>query len=319
MTGAFVEIDVLPRRAATATPVAAARPSPARRLLRALPPYLFLLPALGCLAVWTYRPLAAAVNLSFFSWNLLPTTPKEPVGLDNYRRLLELPDLWHALWLTAAMTLALLLFTVALPTVVALWTSAIRGRGRAVYRAMIFAPVLVPPVAGAAVWQWMLDPTSGAVDRLIGHPINWIHEPGPAQIAIVVITGWHLLGFAVLVVSAGLAGIDDEYTAAAMLDRASRWQTTRWITLPLLSPTLVFLALMTVLMSGQLTFPLIDTLTQGGPDSATTNVYYLLWEWGFQNFDAGFAASAGLLFFVAFGVVAVGLVRLSDRLTFHDN
>jgi multiple sugar transport system permease protein len=217
------------------------------------------------------------------------------------------------------MTLALLLFTVVLPTVVALLSREVRGRGRAAYRALIFAPMLVPPVAGAAVWQWMLDPSSGAVARLLGHPINWIHEAGPAQLAIVVITGWHLLGFAALVVTSGLAGIDDEYTAAATLDRASRWQITRWITLPLLSPTLVFLALMTILLSGQLTFPLIDTLTQGGPGTSTTNVYYLLWVYGFQNFDSGFAAAAGLTFFVVFGLVALLLVRLSNRLTFHDN
>ncbi|WP_018636965.1 carbohydrate ABC transporter permease [Parafrankia elaeagni] len=316
MTGTFVEVAAVPRRRAVVT---AQRPSLARRAARALPPYLFLLPAVGALVVWTYRPLGAALNLSFFSWNLLPTTPREYVGLDNYQRLLDLPDLRNALWLTVAMTGALLVFTVVLPTVVALWTSVIGSRGRAVYSALIFAPVLVPPVAGAALWQWMLDPRSGAVDRVIGHPINWIHEVRPAQIAIVVITGWHLLGFAVLVVAAGLSGIDDEYRAAALLDRASRWQITRWIVLPLLSPTLVFLALMTILMSGQLTFPLIDTLTQGGPNSQTTNVYYLLWEYGFQNFDTGFASAAGLLFFAVFGLVAIALIRLSDRLTFHDS
>lgn len=297
----------------------AARPPLPLRIWRAAPPYLFLLPALGCLVVWIYRPLAGALSLSFYSWNLLPTTPKQPVGLANYRRIVTLPDLWHSLLVTVLMTLALMVFTVVLPTVVALRTREVRGRARAVYRALVFAPYLVPPVAGAAVWLYLLDPRSGVVDRLLGSQINWIHESLPAQAAIVVITGWHLMGFAVLVVTAGLAGIDDEYTAAATLDRASRWQITRWITVPLLSPTLVFLTLMTILLSGLLTFPVIDALTQGGPSSATTNVYYLLWEYGFQTFDTGLASAAGLLFFVAFGVVALGLVRLADRLTFHDS
>jgi len=299
--------------------VRAARPPLPLRIWRAAPPYLFLLPALGCLVVWIYRPLAGALSLSFYSWNLLPTTPKQPVGLANYRRIVTLPDLWHSLLVTVLMTLALMVFTVVLPTVVALRTREVRGRARAVYRALVFAPYLVPPVAGAAVWLYLLDPRSGVVDRLLGSQINWIHESLPAQAAIVVITGWHLMGFAVLVVTAGLAGIDDEYTAAATLDRASRWQITRWITVPLLSPTLVFLTLMTILLSGLLTFPVIDALTQGGPSSATTNVYYLLWEYGFQTFDTGLASAAGLLFFVAFGVVALGLVRLADRLTFHDS
>jgi multiple sugar transport system permease protein len=299
--------------------VRAARPPLGLRIWRAAPPYLFLLPALGCLVVWIYRPLAGALSLSFYSWNLLPTTPKQPVGLANYRQVLTLPDMWHALGVTVLMTLALLVFTVVLPTVVALRTRDVRGRARGFYRALVFAPYLVPPVAGAAVWLYLLDPRGGIVDRLLGSQINWIHESLPAQAAIVVITGWHLLGFAVLAVTAGLAGIDDEYTAAATLDRASRWQITRWITVPLLSPTLVFLTLMTILLSGLLTFPVIDALTQGGPGNATTNIYYLLWEYGFQTFDVGLAAAAGLLFFVAFGVVALVLVRLADRLTFHDS
>ncbi len=303
----------------TPTPVSAARPSPTRRVLRALPPFLYLTPGLGCLAVWTYRPLVEAAQLSFYSWNLVPSRPKIPVGLDNYRHVLQLPELWHSLWLTAATIACLLPFTVVLPTIVALLTRRVRGRLRVGYRTLVFAPVLVPPVASAAMWVWLLDPRHGLVDRLLGRPVNWLHERGPAQLAVVGITGWHLLGFAVLVVTAGLAAINDEYAAAAQLDGATRWQITRWITLPLLSPTLVLLTLMTVLLAGQLTFPLIDALTQGGPDNATTNVYYLLWEYGFKSFDAGLAAAAGMAFFLCFGLVAVFLVWLFERLSVHDD
>ncbi|WP_239334358.1 carbohydrate ABC transporter permease [Frankia sp. CiP3] len=297
----------------------AARPSIARRVRRALPPFLYLTPGLGCLAVWTYRPLAEAAQLSFYSWNLLPSRPKVPVGLDNYADVLQLPQLRSSLWLTVTTIVCLLPFSVVLPTIVALLTQQVRGRANAVYRALVFAPVLVAPVASAAIWEWLLDPRHGGVDRLLGSPVNWLHERGPAQLAVIVITGWHLLGFAVLVVAAGLAGINDDYSAAAQLDGATRRQITYWITLPLLSPTLVLLALMTVLLSGQLTFPLIDTLTQGGPGDATTNVYYLLWEYGFKSFDAGLAAAAGLVFFLGFGMVAGCLVWLFEKLSFHDN
>ncbi|KLL12164.1 carbohydrate ABC transporter permease [Protofrankia coriariae] len=314
----FVELAPL---AAPAEHVAvdAARPPVARRVLRALPPFLYLAPGLGCLIVWTYRPLVEAVQLSFYQWNLLPTRPKVPVGLDNYQQVVQLPELRHSLWLTVATIVFLLPFSVLLPTIISLLTRRIHGRAGGAYRALVFAPVLVPPVASAAMWMWLLDPRHGLVDRMIGNPVNWLHERGPAQLAIIGITGWHLLGFAVLVVTAGLANINDEYSAAAQLDGATRRQITRWIILPLLSPTLVLLTLMTVLLSGQLTFPLIDALTQGGPDDATTNAYYLLWEYCFKSFNAGLASAAGLAFFLAFGLVALFLVWLFEKLSFHDN
>ncbi|PPK64103.1 sugar ABC transporter permease [Actinokineospora auranticolor] len=315
--GAFVEVELVRPRVVAAGP--AARPVWWRRLLRALPPYLYLTPALVLLVVWTYRPLAQTFQLSFHSWNLLPTSPITEVGFDNYTRLLDTPDLGAALWRTLVVILGMLPFTLVIPVLVGLLSRRVRGRAGAVYRAMVFAPMLVAPVAGAAVWQWLLDPTAGVVDKVVGSPINWLHEAGPAQIAIIVITGWHIVGFAVLVVSAGLTGINPDYAAAAGVDGASRAQVTRWITLPLLSPTMAFLVLMTVLLSAQWTFPLIDTLTQGGPSGSTTNIYYLLWDYGFHSYDAGLGAAAGVLFFVGFVVLASGLVLLSDRLSHHDD
>ncbi|WP_254878358.1 carbohydrate ABC transporter permease [Streptomyces sp. NA04227] len=306
-------------RPRTAAAVPAARPARWRRVCRAAPPYLYLAPALTMLVVWTYQPLAQTVELSFHSWNLLPTSPMREVGTANYERLLTTPDMGASVWRTVLVILGLLPFTVVVPVVVALLSRRVKGRAGAAYRAMVFAPMLVAPVAGAAVWQWLLDPGSGAVNSVLGTRINWLHESGPAQLAIIVITGWHIVGFAVLVVSAGLTGINPEYAAAAQVDGASRWQILRWITLPMLSPTVMFLVLMTVLLSAQWTFPLIDTLTQGGPAESTTTVYYLLWDYGFHSYDAGLGAAAGVLFFLGFVLVAAVLVWLSDRLSHSDD
>ncbi|MEU8782770.1 sugar ABC transporter permease [Streptomyces sp. NPDC048637] len=313
----FMEVPA-PPRVPDAAP-RAARPSLPRVVLRGAPPYLYLAPALILLGIWVYRPLAQTAQLSFYSWNLLPTTPMEPVGLDNYRRMLDSPELGDALWRTVEVILGLLPFSLVIPVVVGLLTRQLGGRAKAVYQALVFAPMLIAPVAGAAVWGWLLDPRGGVVNRATGTSVNWLQESGFAQIAIILITGWHVLGFAVIIVSAALSGINGDYSDAAALDGASRRQITRWITLPLLSPTLVFLTLMTVLLSAQWTFPLIDSLTQGGPADSTTNVYYLLWDYGFRSYDAGMGAAAGMLLFVGFGLVAAGLVWLSERLAFHDN
>ncbi len=184
-------------------------------------------------------------------------------------------------------------------------------------------PTLVTPIVTATVWLWLLDPTGGPVHKLLHAlgigPDNWFSSPTWALPAIIGITGWQMLGFAVLIVSAGLSGINGDYAAAAATDGASRRQITWRITLPLLSPSLLFLVLMTILLSAQLTFPLIDSLTQGGPDNGTTSVYYLLWQYAFNDFDAGFSAAAGIVFFLVFAAVALVLVKLADRFSFHDN
>lgn len=314
----LLEVPAPPAPTVDPAVTVARRPGP-RRLLAAAAPYLYLAPALTLLVVWTYRPLLQAVQLSTVSWNLLPTAPATPVGLDNFARVFSAPELRASVGTTVLFVVGLLPFTVVLPVVISLAARRVRGRMRTVYQVLVFAPVLVAPVASAAVWQWLLDPRAGAVNRATGLGLNWLSEAGPARLAIIVITGWHLLGFAVLIVSAGLAGIDDEYAHAAAVDGARSGQITRWITLPLLSPTLVFLTLMTILLSAQWSFPLIDTLTQGGPGDATLTIYYLLWQYGFRSFDAGMGAAAGLVFFVVFLAVAAVLVALSDRLTFHDD
>jgi multiple sugar transport system permease protein len=322
LTGDFVEIPA----AGTASDVEAARararaarPSVARALARVLRPYLYLLPALGCVGFWVYKPLVQAVKLSFYSWDLLPSQPQTWVGLGNYSQLLRSGQLGSSLWLTLVFIAAMVPFTIAVPTAVGLLTRGMRGRLAAVYRAAVFLPLLVPPVAGAVIWEWLLDPRHGVVNQVTGSSVNWLNSPGPAQVTIIMITGWHVLGFAVLIVRAGLANINDDYTDAAALDGASRSQVTRWVLLPLLSPTLAFLGLMTVLLSAQWSFPVIDTLTQGGPSGATTNIYYFLWKTAFQDFDAGTSAAAGVLFFLGFCAVAAALVWIADRFSFHDN
>lgn len=292
---------------------------PVPRLTRGVVPYLYLTPALILLVVWTYRPLVQAVQLSTVSWNLLPASPMKSVGADNYEQLFELPALGDAVWLTVVLIIGLLPFTVVVPVVIGFAMRGVSVRSSRIYQGLIFAPFLVAPVAGAAVWRWLLDPSGGIVNRVLGTDHNWIYDKNTAQLAIIVITGWHLIGFAVLAVAAGLAGISSDYDETAQLDGATRLQIGWRITLPLLSPTLVFLTLMTILLSAQWSFPLIDTLTQGGPAGATTNIYYLLWDYGFHSFNAGLSAAAGIVLFLGFGVVAGLLVWLSERITFHDN
>jgi multiple sugar transport system permease protein len=149
---------------------------------------------------------------------------------------------------------------------------------------------------------------------------NWLFDPGLAQPSLIAIVGWKILGASVLIATAGLAAIGSGYYEAAALDGAGRVRRFTEITVPLLAPTLVFLLASAVLLAeGQIMFPLIDALTMGGPAGATTDVYYLLYSFGFTSFDVGQASAAAVLFFLAFAAVAIPCLGLLDRFSRYQD
>jgi multiple sugar transport system permease protein len=316
----LVEVDVPVIAPAEALRVHA--PVRARALSRA-EPYLYLLPAVAGLAVWIYRPLIETFDYSFYDWNLLPTSPKVAVGWRNYDQLFHLPALRQAVGTTGLFIAGLILFGVGIPLLIGAVTQNVSPRSRTTYRALLFLPVLVSPVVTATVWEFLLTPSGGLVDTVLHWlglaQTNWLQQPNTAKYAIVVISGWKLLGVSVLVVTAGFAAISPEYYEAAAIDGANRGQVFRRITLPLLSPTLLFMFITAVLFSSQIIFPLLNVLTQGGPQGSTTDIYYFLYQYGFTSFNVGLASAAAVCFFLVFGAVALVCVWLLDRFSFYDN
>ncbi len=283
-------------------------------------PVLFLLPAFATLGLWIYWPLIEALRLSFYEWNLLPTADPIYVGLDTYRNLLALAELRIAAWNTVIYTLGLLPLTVALPLLIALMTREAVGRAGAVYRAIIFVPMIIAPVVVAVVWRWLLNPDHGIVNKLLGGlglpSLRFLQDPETAIWAIIFITGWKLVGFSTLLFAAAMTNIDQSLVEAARIDGANEGQIARRIIVPLVAPTSIFLTVLTVLHGAQWSFVYINVLTQGGPRHATTNLYYLLWEYGFGTFAIGWSTAAGMLLFAAFAVfAAIGLwaLRHTDR------
>jgi multiple sugar transport system permease protein len=288
-----------------------------------LAPYLYLLPALLTIVVWVYIPVAQTLELSFYEWNLLPSTPKIFVGWQNYARLLELPEVRQALWNTVIYIFGLIPLAVLLPLAVAVLTESIQGRARNLYRALVFVPMVMAPVVVAIIWRWLLSPVQGMINvGLLGlfrlEPINFLRDEAWAIWTIVFITGWKLVGFSTLIFSAAIAGVDRSYLEAARLDGANEWQITRRITLPLISATILFVTMLTVLLGAQWSFAYINVLTQGGPRNATTNIYHLLYEYGFGSFAIGWSSAAAMLLFVGFGLLAFVGLRLTNRYAVYD-
>ena len=302
----------------------AARP-PARRQRRRLAamPWLYILPALATFVIWIYEPLARALWLSFFEWNMLPSSEPHYVGWTNYTNIFALAKLWQALRNTGVYILGLLPIAVLIPLAIAIYTHDLSARWRNVYRALIFVPMIIAPVVAAAVWRWVLDPGHGIVNAGIkaagARPVGFLTDPNIAIWTIIAITGWKLIGFSTLILSAANANINPSLIEAARMDGASRWEIIRDIRLPLLSSTILFLVMMTILLGAQWSFSYINVLTTGGPLGATTNIYYLLWDFGFSSLSVGWSSAAAIVLFIGFGVLAFVLFRLIDRFSFYDN
>ena len=184
------------------SPSAMTPAAPARRLAQA-EPYIYLLPALALTILWTYWPVLGTAQLAFYQWNLLPTTPRVWVGLENFEQLFRLPELGQAVSNTFIYIVGLVPFSVVLPLGIALVLNEIGGRTRTLYRAILFLPVLMAPVVVAIIWRWIMNPTHGILKRRPGNlgiePMNWFQNPSVAIWAIVLITGWKMLGFSVLI------------------------------------------------------------------------------------------------------------------------
>jgi multiple sugar transport system permease protein len=275
------------------------------------------------LGVWVYWPLIQAFILSFYEWNLLPTSPKTFVGLDNYTSLLGLSEMRKALWNTLFYIIGLFPMSVILPLVVALFTQELGGRLRNIYRGLIFVPMIIAPVVVAIVWRWLLNRDHGLVDAGLAAlgfgRIGFLEDAHYALGTMIFITGWKLTGFSTLLLAAANAGIDKSYVEAARMDGASRWEIIRDVRLPLLSPTILLLSMMTILLGTQWSFIYINVLTHGGPLKSTTNIYYLLWDYGFGNLSVGWSSAAGMIAFAGFSAIAFLCLRAMNKRAVYDN
>ena len=294
-----------------------------RLRLRAIEPWLYLAPALAVLAIWIYLPLLQAFELSFYEWNMLPRSQPRYVGLENYSNLLTLPDMHRAVSNTILYTIGLLPLSVGVPLGVALLTASLKGPLRNLYRALIFVPMIVAPIVAAILWRWLLNEDHGLVNAWLEglgfDAIGFLRDPKVALWTLVWITGWKLIGFSTLLFAAADSAINPTYLEAARMDGARPWQILRDIRLPLLSPTILLLTMMTILFGAQWSFVYINALTGGGPLGSTTNVYYLMWEYGFMTMSAGWSTAAGMLVFTVFAVIGLVCLALTKRLAVYDD
>lgn len=288
-------------------------------------PWLFLLPTIFLLGFWLLKPLMQTLMYTFCDWNMLPGTSPKFVGFQNFVDLVKAPQFFQAIINTVFYIVMMLPFSVVIPLIIAALIQNLGKRAQRIYRVLIFLPMIMPPVATGTVFQWLLHQTNGLVNHLllsagiIENNINFFMTEEWARLVVSLISGWKMIGFSALMFSAAIGNINPEYYEAARMDGSGGTKRFFDITIPLLSPTIMLMIMMSILFASQWTFVYIDVLTQGGPYGTSTNIYYLIYKYAFGNSNVGASAAASVVFLVIFGILALLLQGVSKKLAFYDN
>lgn len=271
---------------------------PTRRHLREwLTAYALLLPSFAGLAIFVIWPLIYSGYLSLTDWDFLE--PPKLIGLANYAKMLNDDVLHRVIGNTAVYTLAVVFITLVLALGLAVLLNR-PMRLRALARTVFFLPVVTTLVAISGLWLFIYTPDFGLMTyllRLIGQPGQaWMNSPSTALWAIILMMIWQGLGYDIIILLGGLGNIREDLYEAAALDGASRWTLFRHITLPLLSPTLVFLLVVSTIQAFRVFDPIfVMSGGLGGPANSTATLVFYLYRQAFANLDGGYASAIAYL------------------------
>jgi raffinose/stachyose/melibiose transport system permease protein len=268
----------------------------------------FVTPALALMAVFVVWPVIAAARMSLFNWKGFGPMD-DFIGLRNYTLVLKDEVFTDAVMHNFTIVILSILIQLPLGILIALLLNR-RIRARGLLRTIVFVPYVVAEVIAGVVWFQLLQPGSGAVDKLVTAvgltppEQGFLGTPSLALWTLFVVLTWKYLGLAVLLFLAGLQAIPDELYEAAQIDGASWWQVQRRIAIPLLGPTIRTWAFLSMIGSLQ-QFDIVWVLTGGGPANATTTMATYLISQGTQRHNYGIAGAASVLLFVIAFVMAV--------------
>jgi multiple sugar transport system permease protein len=277
---------------------------------------LMPLPAALCIALLILFPLAFNLYMSLQSWFVSSTTPPKYVGLQNFLEIFgKDARFWNALWITIKFTTWSVLIQLVLGLGIAVYLHR-EFRGRGLVRTVMLLPMVSTPVAVALIWVIMFNPSLGILNYLLSclglKPLLWLGHPRTALPSLIFMDTWKWTPFMVLILHAGLQSLPLTPFEAATIDGASRWQVFRFITLPLLRPSIA-VSLIFRTMDSLKTFDTIYVMTEGGPNNASEILNIYVFQTGFKYFHIGYASAlAVVLLLFVFGV-NLFFVRLRER------
>lgn len=269
--------------------------------------WVFILPALLGTLIFIVIPVICSFGLSFTKWDLL--NPIQFVGLDNYKEIFSETLFFKIFWNTVVFAISTSVLGVIIPLVLACILNS-KIRGAEFYKTAYFLPFITPMIVIGVVWEWIFDPNIGLLNHILHLHINWLYDTHFAMPALIIVSVWKLIGYNMVIFLSSLSGISQSMFEAAKIDGATPFQTFKNVTIPLLSPSIFFVVIITAISSFQV-FDLIYLMTQGGPLDSTNVLVYAIYKNAFEYFNVGKASAiAYVLFFI---ILVLTLVQWSLR------
>jgi multiple sugar transport system permease protein len=282
--------------------------------------FLFVLPWIISLLVFTAYPVIAAFYLSFTEYNIVDS-PKW-IGLENYVKMFTADT---SFWKAVGNSAYFALISVPLGLVSSLALALIlnlRARGIGVYRTIFYLPALAPPVASTIIFILLMNPQNGLINTVLGSlglpKPGWLTDPVWSKPALILMSLWGV-GAGALIFLAGLKEIPQSLLDAAAIDGAGTWQQFRYITIPLLTPVILFNLVMGVIGSFQVfTQALVIGGTTGKPLESTLMFMVIIYRNAFAYFSMGYASALAVVLFLAILVITLAIFRSSSAWVYYD-
>jgi multiple sugar transport system permease protein len=275
---------------------------------------VFILPALVGTFIFIIIPVIFSFTLSFVDWDLL--NKAQFVGLHNYKEIFTDALFGKILLNTFVYAISTSILGVIIPLVLACILNS-KIRGSEFFKTAYFLPFITPMIVIAVVWQWIFDPNIGILNHILHLHINWLYDTHFAMPALIIVSVWKLIGYNMIIFLSGLSALNQSLFEAARIDGANVFKTFKHITVPLLSPTIFFVVVITCISSFQV-FDLIYMMTQGGPLNSTNVLVYAVYKNAFEYFKIGQASAIAYVLFAIILLLTAIQWKLRKKLVYNE-
>ena len=277
--------------------------------------WIFIMPAILGTLIFIIIPVICSFGLSFAKWDLL--NPIQFVGFENYINLFKSHLFYKILLNTVVFALSTSILGVIIPLILASILNS-KIRGSEFYKTAYFLPFITPMVVVGIVWAWIFDPNIGLLNQVLHLHINWLYDSSFALPALIIVSVWKLIGYNMIIFLSSLSAISQSMFEAAKIDGANSFQTFKNVTIPLMSPTIFFVVIITAISSFQV-FDLIYLMTQGGPFDSTNVLVYAIYKNAFEYFNVGKASAIAYVLFVIILFLTLIQWHFRKKLVYNEN
>lgn len=276
--------------------------------------WIFIMPAILGTFIFILIPVICSFGLSFTSWDML--NPINFVGFENYKLLLKDGLFYKILLNTIVFALSTSVLGVIIPLILAAILNS-KIRGSEFYKTAYFLPFITPMVVVGIVWAWIFDPNIGFLNQVLNIHINWLYDSKFAMPALIIVSVWKLIGYNMIIFLSAFSSVSQSLFEAAKIDGANAYQTFKNVTIPLLSPTIFFVVIITAISSFQV-FDLIYLMTQGGPFDSTNVLVYSIYKNAFEYFNIGKASAIAYVLFVIILVLTLIQWHFRKKIVYNE-